>query len=99
MGLTVFLATLTAAQADPFAGARQNAASGDSSWRDGRGDTEAAPSPRSREMAPDVTRRMPPTGAGDSPGAARSLHFSSEERRQLRRDVHEAGRDLYGPRR
>ncbi|WP_200383639.1 hypothetical protein [Rhodocyclus tenuis] len=36
---------------------------------------------------------------GDAPEASRPGRFSSEERRQLRRDLHEAGRDLYAPRR
>lgn len=37
--------------------------------------------------------------SGDAPDGARQYRFSSEERRQLRRDLHEAGRDLYAPRR
>lgn len=34
----------------------------------------------------------------ETPEASRPLRFSSEERRRLRRDLHEAGRDLYAPR-
>jgi len=37
--------------------------------------------------------------SGDAPEGGRPYRFSSEERRQLRRDLHEAGRDLYAPRR
>jgi hypothetical protein len=37
--------------------------------------------------------------AADDPAAPRGGQMSREERRQLRRDVHEAGRDLYPERR
>lgn len=42
---------------------------------------------------------FPGYAPGDAPEASRPGRFSSEERRQLRRDLHEAGRDLYVPRR
>jgi hypothetical protein len=37
--------------------------------------------------------------AADDPAAPRGAQMSREERQQLRRDVHEAGRDLYPERR
>lgn len=44
------------------------------------------------------TDRPAQLAPGDD-AAARSWHMSREERRQLRRDVHEAGRDIYPERR
>ena len=58
---------------------------------------------RARGEGPGPQGMAPTTGsaqlaAGDG-GAQRGGQMSREERRQLRRDVHEAGRDLYPERR
>ncbi len=43
-------------------------------------------------LVPDTQQRRP-----DVEDARNPRRWSSEERRQLRHDVHEAGRDVYGP--
>ncbi len=48
-----------------------------------------------REAPPSFQRR----DGGSTGEAARPQRLSPEERRQLRRDIHEAGRDIYSPRR
>jgi hypothetical protein len=48
-----------------------------------------------REVPVQFQRRDP----GYPTDTQRSQRLSPEERRQLRRDIHEAGRDIYAPRR
>jgi hypothetical protein len=71
---------------------------GDSAGREAHelrfsGDSSAPPARRDSALASGV--RSGAYSAGDAPEASRPLRFSSEERRQLRRDLHDAGRDLY----
>lgn len=51
-----------------------------------RADDERAPPPRQDEPQRDIEQRQEFRPPG---------HMSAEERRQLRRDIHEAGRELY----
>lgn len=46
----------------------------------------------------DAQQQYPRRESGDMGEAQRPQRLSPEERRQLRRDVHEAGRDIYRPR-
>jgi hypothetical protein len=59
----------------------------------------AAPARRDPALAGGVRSSAYSSYSADAPEASRPLRFSSEERRQLRRDLHDAGRDLYSPHR
>lgn len=60
--------------------------------RDGHRPGYNQPGPRFQREAPPQFQRRDQRPPGDSP---RGQRLSPEERRQLRRDIHDAGRDIY----
>jgi len=83
-GLTVLAATIPA-QANPFGGGFRFFVQGQ-----GQGRGEAPPPQRGPE------RQVPQRDLRGAPGADRG-RMSPDERRQLRRDIQDAGRDIYHP--
>ncbi len=65
--------------------------------RDGQGEGFSREQPNYQREAPGRFQRHDP-GSGVANEPQRQQRLSPEERRQLRRDVHQAGRDLYRPR-
>jgi hypothetical protein len=65
--------------------------------RDGQGEGFSRAQPNYQREAPGRFQRHDP-GSGVANEPQRQQRLSPEERRQLRRDVHQAGRELYSPR-
>lgn len=99
MVFAVAFAVPVAVAAEPVDNAAWQSQRSESLVREARFNSESSLPPARREAPAPGGVRSGSYAAGDAPEASRPLRFSSEERRQLRRDLHDAGRDLYSPHR